>query len=105
MTTHELNREHPELDDPKVFEQMVNLTVRGMRGRSCDATFTRQRLETNQPLPCELCASAAINNVATRAVTSARRFTMLTPMTASRCWRCWAVVPALQRDGCIAIVW
>jgi hypothetical protein len=28
----ELNREYPELDDPKVFEQMVNLTVGQMKG-------------------------------------------------------------------------
>jgi hypothetical protein len=29
--TPELNREYPELDDPKVFEQMVNLTVGQMK--------------------------------------------------------------------------
>jgi len=29
--TPELNREYPELDDPKVFEQMVHLTVGQMK--------------------------------------------------------------------------
>src|SRR5260370_38550972 len=29
--TPDLNREYPELDDPKVFEQMVNLTVGQMK--------------------------------------------------------------------------
>ena len=29
--TPELNREYPELDDPKVFEQMVNLTLDQMK--------------------------------------------------------------------------
>ena len=77
--------------------------AKGSRVGSFNARFTHQHLEPNQPLPCELCASAAITNVATRAVTSARIFTTLTPMTASRCWRCWAVVPALSRG--IAIVW
>lgn len=31
MTTPELNREYPELDDPKLFEQMVELTVGHMK--------------------------------------------------------------------------
>jgi hypothetical protein len=31
IMTPELNREYPELDDPKVFEQMVNLTVGQMK--------------------------------------------------------------------------
>jgi hypothetical protein len=54
-------------------------------------------MSQNQPLPCELCASAAISNVVTRAATSARRFTTLTPTTAGPGWRCWAVVPALNK--------
>lgn len=31
MTTPELNREYPELDDPKIFEEMVELTVSHMK--------------------------------------------------------------------------
>ena len=31
---------------------------------SFNTTFTRQHLEKNQPLPGELCAFAAINNIA-----------------------------------------
>src|ERR1035441_2043798 len=31
LMTPELNREYPELDDPKIFDQMVNLTVGHMK--------------------------------------------------------------------------
>ena len=83
-----------------------NLWLReGFRVRSCDGTFTRQRLEPNKPLPRELCVSAAINNAATRAATSARRFTTLTPTTAKPGWRCWGSCASALTGWCIAIVW
>ena len=60
---------------------------KGLRVRSFNTTFTRQRIEKNHPLLSELCALNAINKKATRSVTSAKRFS--TPTTARPGWRCW----------------
>src|SRR5438034_1027809 len=63
--TPELNREYPELDDPKVFEQMVNLTVGQMkhvRGHLRRSHHAKAYVETisrkNIPLIGDLVAAA-----------------------------------------------